>query len=86
MEVHVLVLFINIAIFIAGIVYLAKSGYHQTTIDTMLAGMSGANLVSNVSNIIVGIIGVSSSLIIISLVLALMNLFFFNLFIKRAGV
>lgn len=77
---------VNLVVFVAALIYLAKLGFEESTINTLLAGMSGASALENVSKIIVGILTLNPGLIVMGLVLALLHGFFFNLFLKRAGV
>lgn len=78
-------LIVNFAVFIAALIYVSKE-YEDRTINLLLAGMSGSNLISSVSSIIMGIITFSPTLILVSLATSLLSGFFFNMFIKRAGV
>lgn len=76
---------VNLLLLIGGLVYLNKSGYDQSTIDLMLAGMTGANLAGNAASLIVAIVSLNPVSMIISLLFGLLNLWLFNVFVKRAG-
>ena len=69
-------------VFIGALVYLKKAGYAKEDVSVLLAGMSGYNCVTAVSNIIIGFLSVSFPLVILSLIAALIHGYFFTIFAK----
>ena len=79
-------LVVGLVVFLAGFSLLKKHGFDEKTMMIMLLGISASGIADGVTQIIMGLLAMSSGAMVTGLFIALLNGFLFNMLLKRSNL